>query len=68
MILFAVNDAGPAKYLAHIAKSLKNEKYLCLVLQIGVNAAQTKFLNPTDNDDILWRGRPLYGLRIPGLF
>jgi len=29
MILFVVNDAGPAKYLSYIAKSLKNEKYKC---------------------------------------
>jgi hypothetical protein len=53
MILFAVNDAGPAKYLAHIAKSLKNEKYLCLASAISVKVFASMDINCLDSIDDL---------------
>ncbi len=35
MILFAVNDAGPARYIAHIVRELDGIPYICLASDIS---------------------------------
>ncbi len=51
MILFAVNDAGPAKYLSYIAQSLGNEKYKCLTSGISAKVFTNMDINCLDSID-----------------
>lgn len=51
MILFVVNDAGPAKYLSYIAQSLKNEKYKCIVSDISKKVFSNININCLDSID-----------------
>lgn len=51
MILFVVNDAGPAKYLSYIVQSLKNEKYKCITSDISKKVFSNISINCLDSID-----------------
>ena len=51
MILFATNDAGPAKYLSYIAKSFKNENYKCLSSAISEKVFSNMDINTIGSID-----------------
>jgi hypothetical protein len=51
MILFVVNDAGPAKYLSYIAQSLKNKKYKCITSNISKKVFSNNNINCLDSID-----------------
>jgi hypothetical protein len=45
MILFVANDAGPAKYLSYIAKSLKSDQYKCIASEISKKVFSSFHIN-----------------------
>jgi len=51
MILFVVNDVGPAKYLSYIAQSLKNEEYKCIASDISKKVFSNININCLDSID-----------------